>query len=56
MGIHISYGSGRAKCRLCNTLIGTKEIDVRFSGYQMERHFHKKCIDNEVSNYKKRVK
>ena len=49
MALAVIRATGRAKCRLCNQLIDKNEIDIIFSGYQSEKHYHKKCIDSEAN-------
>lgn len=53
MGLRIFKATGRASCRICDKAIEKDDLDVMFFGYQMERHFHKSCIDKEAEKIKK---
>jgi hypothetical protein len=48
MGLSVFKATGRAKCKKCNVIIEKDSVDVMFSGYQMERHYHAKCITDEI--------
>jgi len=42
-GIYKKLSTGRATCKICGKLI-KEGIDVVFSAYKIERHYHEKCI------------
>lgn len=45
MSLFVNIGTGRARCQECKELILKTEIDVTFTGYRSEKHYHKRCID-----------